>query len=392
MPFSYFHPLDDPDRKEFAHILAWAFGFDAKDAPAWLELGGLENLRGLREGAQLVGGLLTLPLGQYFGGQLVEMVGIAGVAVVAEARGRGAALHMMRAAARELHERRVALSTLYPASVSLYRKAGWELAGYLFDVSVDIARIGVRSPKLELQPSGCADQSLLEQMYRSLARQRDGYVERSDYIWSRVFSPRKRETRATRLSVEGQPVGYVVMLQDRLPSDYHDLRLTDAQCTSVDGARGILGFLAQHGTMAKSVRWAGSAIDPLVWQMPERTYSIGLREHWMTRICHVQAALEQRGYATRTACELDLLVRDPDIPEQSGLYRLAVEGGRATVSRPARSNSAVELDVGALAALYTGFASPALLAQAGQLSGSSAALAAAEAAFPRGMPSMVDFF
>ena len=390
MTLTYLKQLDPGQTEVLCKTLAWAFGFPAEDAPRWLEQGGHSNVRGVSRGGQLAGGLLTLPMGQFFGGCRVNMVGIAGVAIAPEARGAGAALSLMQHTARELHERGVALSTLYPATLALYRKAGWELAGSLYDIEVEAARIGVSHGGGTFRSYDPADQSTISELYSNLAKESHGFLDRSEYIWQRVRAPRKNPARGTLLLLDDEPAGYVFITQRRLPTDHYDLRLTDLRCTTPEAAKALLSFVARHATMATHVRWYGSAMDPVLWQMPERTYNVKLTEHWMTRICHVAAALTERGYPRHVTTELDLDVRDAAIPEQSGRYRLSVNQGRGQVERGGRGS--LRLDIGALAAMYTGFMSPQQLARTGQLAGDRDCLERAYGVFASPAPAMPDFF
>jgi predicted acetyltransferase len=94
----------DAERAALAPMISHTFGFPAADAPAWFERAGYENLRALREGG-LAGGLIVVPMGQYFGGRSVPMTGVAGVGVAPEHRGRGAGTRMMRALASRGYNR-----------------------------------------------------------------------------------------------------------------------------------------------------------------------------------------------------------------------------------------------------------------------------------------------
>nr|HMR06798.1 sterol carrier protein domain-containing protein [Polyangiaceae bacterium] len=90
------------------------------------------------------------------------------------------------------------------------------------------------------------------------------------------------------------------------------------------------------------------------------------------------------------SAELCLDVHDPIIPEQSGCYRLRVRDGRGHVERG--GSAGLRLDIRALAALYTGFASPQMLHRTGQLSGDAASLTCAATLFAGAAPAMPDFF
>ena len=79
----------------------------------------------------------------------------------------------------------------------------------------------------------------------------------------------------------------------------------------------------------------------------------------MLRIADLSAALEARGYAPQLQADLHLEVTDPLVPENSGPWQLTVRGGRGVVRRGGEGR--LRLDIGVLAALYTGYGRPELL-------------------------------
>ena len=128
---SYVIGLDELQCEELLPTFQWAFGeHEPARVRRWLEHSGMANLRGYRQGGRLVGGMILVPMGQWYGGRAVPMTGVAGVAVAPEARGSGVAQAMMASCVRELQQNGAPLSALYPATLSLYRGAGYEIAGY----------------------------------------------------------------------------------------------------------------------------------------------------------------------------------------------------------------------------------------------------------------------
>ena len=114
-----------------------AFGGEKESWERFLKWIGAENFRAIGD----AGGLILIPMAQYYGGHAVPMTGIGAVAVSPEFRGRGAATKLMRAAVREMHDEGMALSTLYPATEPLYRRAGYEQAGVQFAVRIALTSI-----------------------------------------------------------------------------------------------------------------------------------------------------------------------------------------------------------------------------------------------------------
>ncbi len=386
------HPgLRSPDDLgALARIVGWAFGFGEADAAPWLERGGTENLRLCLDDGAVTGGLMHVPMGQFFGGRAVPMVGIAGVAVAPEARGRGVALSLMNATVRELWQRGVALSTLYPATLTLYRKSGYAPAGCLFDVSVPAKSIGVSERAGSVRPAQEADLPRIEELYTRVAQGRDGRLARGSYIWNRIKKPRATPARGFVVEQGGGIAGYLFASQQRTPSEHFDLSLSDVCAATPFAAKKLLSFLYDHRSIAEQIKWRGAQADALLLAIPERIYEVKLREHWMTRICNVQRALEARGYPAGVNLSLELEVVDDVIPENSGRLVLTVASGRGSVE-PGGTGK-LRLDVRALSALFTGFQSPAELALGGSLEGDASSLSIARTLFSGAAPEMPDFF
>src|SRR2546426_9159996 len=107
-------------------ILAPTFNFSRENAARYTKIVGRKNYRVVRRGSMVLGGCALLPMGQFFGGRSVPMMGVGAVGVAPEHRGQRAASTLMRAALKDMHARGYPLSALYPATLPLYRSAGYE--------------------------------------------------------------------------------------------------------------------------------------------------------------------------------------------------------------------------------------------------------------------------
>lgn len=388
--FEYLASPSDDELAVLAEIESVAFGSSAPEVAQWFGVAGREHVRAVALRGQVVAGLIVIPMGQYFGGRRVGMTGIAGVAVAPEARGQGAALWLMSQVARELHTAGVGISTLYPATNTLYRKAGWELAGSHYSIEIDARSVGVSERGGVLTAVGEADRAAMRALYADVARTRSGYLDRGPYVWSRVETPRGRIARGTLVSYDGASEGYVYLLQNPLSGGTYDLAITDLCAKTPRAARRLLSFLADHRSMAETLRLKGGPIDPVLWHLPEKSAKVRLFEHWMLRLCNVEAALEQRGYTPGMSARLELELEDDVLPEQAGRYTLEVTAGRGQVTRG--GSGALHVGARGLAALFTGFQSAHSLAHAGMLTGDDASLALASGLFASEAPVLPDFF
>jgi predicted acetyltransferase len=380
----------EPDLEGVSRLLGWSFGFPPDQAREWLELAGLEHVRVLRSGRTPLAALKLVPMGQFFGGASVPMVGLAGVGVAPEARGGGVGAELCRATVSELYRRQVALSTLYPSTQKLYRGAGWEVAGGRWEVKIAPGLIRTHENSTSVRPMEAADRPAVMDLYRQSAVQRNGELDRGPYCWHRVFHPRGESPLGFLVEHRGALEGYAILYQVTRDPPRADLISHDLCAVTARAARKLLSLLAQHKTLIRTVCWRGAPANPLLQLLPERGYEVKLSDPWMLRICHLQRALEARGYPPGMTAELHLAVDDDVLARNAGSWLLRVEGGRGQVTRG--GSGRVQADIRALAALYTGHMSAETLALTGGVAGRPADLATATSIFASAAPAMTDMF
>lgn len=397
-PFAYGPPADDREVADFHRILTQSFGLppDPARSPALEE--GVANLRLVRRTGRVVGGLAVQPCGQYFGGRAVPMGGVRIVGVAPDARGAGAARFLMDACVREHRERGWAISTLFPASRTLYRRSGYELAGAwpTWRLPLD-AEVAIEKG-LSLRPFDLSDapaMAAMRKLYDGHARRTEGHLDRGDWYWARVFNQRAGEGAGNLVYaylLEGQagPEGYVIYTQPAGGTRRYRLKVRDWACATPAARRRLLAFFASHRTMADQVELHAAPNDPLL-VMAEAPRMAPVVDHpWMLRICDVQAALEARGWPAGLACELRLQVKDPLLPENERPFALTIEAGRAAVRLAA--NPSVTMDVRGLAALFSGYMDPQAVKGLGLLEGGDAELAPLRTAFAGPPPWLPEIF
>jgi len=380
-----------------APIVGWAFGGGTSRALDWLRAAGASHVRVARLEHRVVGGLVEIPMGQWFGAQSVPTLGLAGVAIAPEARGQGLALGLLRDTLRAARQQGVALSTLYPSTFRMYRKAGYELAGSHCRFTLQLQKLARTPRPLAVQALDDAAQPALESLYREVARRHNGYLDRGAYVWNRVRRPDMEPARSFGVPGGDGLDGYVylkVLAPRRAPIE---LSLSDFVARTPAALASLLAFLGDHFSTVERASWTGGPSDARLLGVSERVIQSNVEDYWMLRLVDVRAALLARGYPPLDA-ELELDVGDELLPENSGRYLLALARGAARISAPgegtpsAASRPQVRLSVGALAALYTGFATPWQLATAGRLQATEDALALLAHIFAGPAPGLPDFF
>lgn len=348
-------------------------------------LGGDGRWRVVVRGGEVAAGLTALHVTHWFGGKALPAWAIAAVAVAPRFRGSGAGSALMRGMIREAYGEGVALSTLYPATSRFYRGLGYEYGGewLTWEMGHD-AMAALRSETCEMTPINMDDTRPVQELHRRYAEASAGVLGRSAYFWQRKLKPSGEYVSGYIVRFDGQAEGYVLINQNREPGY---LVATDVVALTDRAARAILGFAGRANR--RGFLWVGGAGDPLALTPGEMRATVRSREPWMSRVIHVERALEGRGYAPLDA-ELHLDITDPVIEANNGRYVLALEDGQPRVERG--GGGLVRCDVRGLSAMFTGHLSPLELRAMGVMSGDPSQLALASAIFAGPRPWMNDRF
>jgi predicted acetyltransferase len=380
---------DPSELVPLAAVLGQAFVVDPGVTRAWLDRAGLDEIRVVRDGPEVIGGLLRIPMGQAFGGRFVPMVGIAGVGVRADRRRCGVATEMMRQTLLELWEAGTPLSALYASNQPLYRSVGYEQAGAHFHGTLRPRDIDVREPDGRVSLATPADRHEIEALYREHAIARPGHLDRGPYVWARLWQPFDGATVDGALLWDDQDhlEAYVLYSQYRREEGFL-LTLKDAASRTSRGWRRIWNHLRDVTTVVSEIKLSTSPTDPLFVLQPHPYMKVHLHEPWMLRIVDPIVALEARGYPKGQPERLVIKVVDPLLGDQA--LTMDVESGRASVRKG--GDPTAKIHVRGLAAMYTGYMSPFEAAALGLVEAGERSLAALQSLFAGPAPWMRDFF
>ena len=369
-------PLVAADAGAYGAILGQAFSIPPKDVPRFIERVGPDRFLVADVGGRVVGGCCAYRVGHYVGGRAVAAAGIAAVAVAVDQRGKGVASALMRHALQRAHAEGLPLSSLYPAAVGVYRRAGFEHAAEHMICSAPLRGLPRFDTGMAARPMQEEDLPAMQALYAEIAREEAMLLDRPEVMWARILEPFDTEARAFVVEDASGVAGWLVFSQGKVRGD---LEVRDLFARTQPGLRRLWSLLAANGSVFRNVRWVTSPADPSLLVLEEPEPTMQERTQPMLRIVDVQAALTARGYPAGLDCALDLHVVDPLLPYNDGRWRLEVAGGVAQVERG--GSGAVQMPVSSLAPLYSGHRSPQQLARLDRLSGPEASLDIARTIF-----------
>jgi predicted acetyltransferase len=390
--------LTQDDLEQAFQLDQLAFNTPAERRDFYLERSVPERKHGAFANGRLVATTHVHPFGQFFGGRSVPMGGVGDVAVAPEHRGRGLARRIMTEALRAMRARGEVVSTLFPATTTLYRGLGYELAGAAVWHQVSprwlqelrgSSSLETRRVEKDDDPSG------IRRCYQRVAPGINGWLDRDDHRWQSLW----RWWQAGQYvyaceNSDGEVEAYLVYRHEPTPPGTHGdfgMRVEQIVAATPEGLRAAWWTLASSASLVDAVTFTASPEDALLLIMPEQRTSVRGQVRWLLRIVDVQGAVAARGYPPSLTIEVPLRVDDAILSENSGAWTLRVADGEGRLE--AGGGDGPRLGIGALSSLYTGWASTATLARAGLLEGGSPPqLRALDAAFAGPTPWMMEEF
>ncbi|MHC4846890.1 MAG: GNAT family N-acetyltransferase, partial [Planctomycetota bacterium] len=208
----YRRPQSEEAYGELAAIIGNAFAGTPEKGREWIRDAGDTEARAISQDGEMVAGFIRRPMGQWWGGRSVPMLGVAAVGVAPHARGTGIATQLMNEAVCEMYTDGFPLSVLFSASFPLYRRAGYEMAGSVHRISVGLVPLqGDHS--LPMRPMRDEDEPALRALQSDVARERNGTLDRSDVMWRRQRTVSGKPCDVYVVEVDGRIDGFIAQKQ-----------------------------------------------------------------------------------------------------------------------------------------------------------------------------------
>lgn len=367
-----FRRLDDGDAAASRELGREAFGLPAlaPDTPAPLPRPGRTRW-GVFAGDTLVGRLEGLDFGSWFGGRVLPTVGIGGVAIAAEHRGRGLARGLMTQVLDHHRSHGAVISTLFPTAPGYYRGFGYEVIGSYDEVVVPSASLvppRASSSHLRARRAETTDAVAIRDLHAAWASEQNGPCTR----------------RGPALAVEGDEwvAGHeaVTVVEDAdgrirgfaswdrgegVGSDAH-LAVTDLIADGEDAHRALWGVLGSFSEVVGGVRLYTSGADVARYALPGKAWKVSVEDVYMMRIEDVASALS--GIALPFEVSAPFTVAGDPLGVLDGSYELSVADG-VTACRRSDDDRGPTFSARGLALCVAGTQSCANLRRAGLLDG-----------------------
>jgi predicted acetyltransferase len=329
---------------------------------------------------KLVADTRTIPRARRMNGGRTGFGAIGPVACLAGYRRQGHVGKLLRLALERMREQGMALSGLFTPHDALYARFGWERAEArkLYYIRPSDIRLRIKGGPGTTEAVTPDDWPRLDDIYRRYAAARNGPLHRVEALWRHDVLRHWEEATGQLGNNEnfiwknqaGEDEGYVSYYARAMPRVDRfvpwEVVVRDFVSLSGDAYLGLWQHLLAHDIATRLAVHA--ALDDPFPDLVEdpRKVEIVRTEGPMIRVVDVERALAQRPFIGRRPVSFTMRVTDSAAPWNEGVWRLDAGEGQLQVARK-DGDPDVELKVGTLAPLYTGFMRPEVAAGVGLL-------------------------
>ena len=333
---------------------------------------------------QLVADVRTVPSARRINGGSVRFGLVGPVVSRAGHRRQGHVGNLLDMSLERMREQGQALSGLHTPHDALYARWGWERAEgkkrYVFSPK-DI-QLRLRGSAGRIDSVARDDWQRLDAIYRQYSADRNGPIHRAQVWWTEsVLRDYQNEDKVRDnntfvwVNSDGVDEGYVtyIPLEARGGADAvaalltrHSIFVRDFVSISGDAYLGLWNHLLTHD-LADKILIDTAPEDPFpdLVEDPGKI-EIPRAEGAMIRIVDVEEAINKRAHAGDWAANFTMRVLDSKAPWNDDIWRIDASEGSMSIERTADAPD-VELTVGALAPIYTGYMRPSVAAGVGLL-------------------------
>jgi len=377
-----YRPLTDDDLEQA--IVVESTAFYNKPTPERLEL-----LRkffppdwtvGAFIDGRLVADVRTIPMARRINGSATLFGAIGPVACLSAYRRQGHVGKLLRLALERMREQGIPLSGLFTPHDALYARFGWERseARKQYYLRPSDIRMRVKGAPGTIEAVAPDDWQRLDAIYRRYAGPRNGPLHRVEPWWRQNVLRHWEETTGglgdneafVWKNANGQDEGYLSYYSRTMPRTGQfvpwEVVVRDFVSLSGDAYLGLWQHLLAHD-IATRLAVHMPVDDPFADLVEDpRKVELPRAEGPMIRVVDLERVLSRRPFVGSRPASFTMRVTDPAAPWNEGVWRIDAGEGQVQVERK-DADADVELNVGTLAPLYTGFMRPDVAAGVGLL-------------------------
>lgn len=347
------------------------------------------DILGCYDGDQLVSQFAVYPLQMNIHGEIYPIGYITSVTTYPEYSGRGIMRRLMHRSLVRMREKGQSLALLFPYSIPLYRKFGWEIISNKISYKVKDSQI---VPKREREAPGYVrrvdwNNNDFMNLHMRFALVTHGCLFRNSSAWEEYWRWDEDDTNvAVYYSTEDRPLGYMVYL---IKEDV--MYIKEMIYLNREAKKGLWEYISAHYSMIDEVRGNTYHDELMAFDLEDGNITEMIKPYVMGRIVDVEA------FFMRYRCdplEADVCFRleisDPFLEWNNRSFNVLFHEGRTIVTdRPA--DYTLKMSINTLSTLLLGYMPATHLHGLERIEGTPEAIEALDEVIIHEIPYISDF-
>ncbi len=324
------------------------------------------DVLGCFDGEALVSQFAVYPLKMNIYGAVYPIGFVTSVCTYPEYTGKGIMKNLMFQSLSHMRTKRKSLALLYPYSIPLYRRLGWEIISNKITYAVQDRQIPSQASAPGYVRRVSWDNPDFMHLHTQFAQNTHGCLFRNNLAWEEYWRWDEDDTVvAIYYSKEGTPKGYMVYL---IKEDI--MRIKEMIYLNREAQKGLWEYIRAHDSMIDEVRGSSYYSDPIAFEMDDGDIKETIRPYIMGRIVDIeQFFTEYRCDPDAAEAVITFDIKDDFLDWNNRVFTVLFSGGCCTItSRP--SEYRVGMSIATLTTLLLGYKNASQLRRMERITGS----------------------
>ena len=321
-------------------------------------------------GDKLVSQFAVYPLKMNIRNRTYDIGFITSVSTYPEYTGEGIMSRLMKKSLLRMKEKGQTLALLYPYSIPLYRKFGWEIVSSKISFRISDRQIPTnRSAEGQVQRVDWENDDFIK-LHTEFAKQTHGCLYRNSLAWDEYWRWTEDSTQvAIYYDRENQPLGYLVYL---LKEDI--MHIKEMIYLNREAQAGLWEYIHAHDSMIDEVRGNTYSNESIAFDLDDSAIKETVRPYIMGRIIDIPAFLKRYSCKPKEKkITIAFAIRDELLGWNNQTFQVAFQNGRCYLTEePAEYQ--VAMTINSLSALLLGYKTAVQLYRLERIDGSVEAI------------------
>lgn len=328
------------------------------------------DILGCYDKETLVSQFAVYPLKMDVYGGIFPVGFITSVSTYPEYSGKGIMSRLMKKSLMGMKEKKQSLALLYPYSIPLYRKFGWEIISNKISYVIKDRQIPSKAGTSGFVRRVGWDSPDFMDLHTAFARQTHGCLFRNSLAWEEYWRWADDDTVvAIYYTEKEEPSGYMVYL---IRSDV--MYIKEMIYLNREAQNGLWQYIHAHDSMIDEVRGNTYFNEPVAFDMDDGDIKETIRPYIMGRIIDVEMFLKDyRCDPQEENVCIAFEITDPVLDWNQGTFHILFHQGRCRLTDgPAQYR--VSMSIGTLTTLFLGYKTAVQLYRRERIQGSESSV------------------